>query len=112
MYQDRTVLCGSSKYTRKFYLNEDFNGLPQGIQDELKILCVIFTEEVGGTIQLVFDEEGQLSIETDADEEDILYDEIGAALKVKQYQIERRELFESLEMYYKVFCLGMAFEEA
>ncbi len=111
MYQDKTVLCGSSKYTKKFYLNEDFEGLPQGIKDDLKILCVLFTEDIGGTLQLVFDENGSLSMETDADEGDLLYDDIGAVLKVKQYQMEKRELFESLEMYYKVFCLGLDYEE-
>ena len=38
MYQEEVVLCGASAYNKKFYLSEDFEGLPQGIQDELKIL--------------------------------------------------------------------------
>ncbi len=57
MYQEEVVLCGASAYNKKFYLSEDFEGLPQGIQDELKILCVLYTEDVGGTLELVFDEE-------------------------------------------------------
>ena len=48
MYQDAVVLCGSSAYEQKYYLNEDFAGLPQTIKDELKIMCVLFTEDVGG----------------------------------------------------------------
>lgn len=102
------VLCGSSFYTKKFYLNEEFNGLPKTVRDELKIMCVLFTEEMSGTIQFYFDEEGSLSIMTDANEDDFGYDEIGAALKIKQIQNEKRDLFESLEMYYKVFILGEA----
>ena len=39
-------------------------------------------------------------------DEDILFDEIGSALKVKQILRERAELFEALEMYYRVFIMG------
>ena len=106
MYQDEVVLCGSSAYTRKYYLNEDFQGLPEAIQEELKIMCVLFTEDIGGTLTLSYDEEGNLSFQTDADEGDLLYDEIGSVLKVKQLQITKAELLESLETYYKVFFLN------
>lgn len=106
MYNDEVVLCGASAYTKKFYLNEDFEGLPEGIKEELKILCVLFTEDIGGTFRLVFDEEGTLTMTADSEEGDILYDEIGSVLKIKQLQKEKQELFESLETYYKVFFLG------
>ncbi len=55
---EEVVLCGASAYNKKYYLNEEFLGLPQQVKDELKIMCVLFTEDVGGTVQLVFDEEG------------------------------------------------------
>ena len=106
MYQNNIVLCGSSKYTKKFYLNEDFNGLPKQIKDELKILCVLYTEEIGGTLELQFDDDGSLSLVTNAEEGDLLYDEIGAVLKIKQLRRDKAELFESLENYYKIFFLG------
>ena len=35
-----------------------------------------------------------------------MYDDIGSVLKIKQLQTEKRELLQSLEMYYKVFFLG------
>lgn len=111
MYQEEVVLCGSSAYNKKYYLSEDFEGLPQGIQDELKIMCVLYTEDVGGTLELVFDEEGKLSFRTDADEGDLLYDEIGSVLKIKQLQRDKRELLEALEIYFRVFFLGEEFEE-
>ena len=63
MNQEETVLCGSSAYTKKYYLNPEFAGLPQGIQDELKIMCVMYTEDVGGALTLKFDEEGTLIFE-------------------------------------------------
>lgn len=37
MFQDKMVLCASSAYEKKFYLNENFEGLPQHVKDELKI---------------------------------------------------------------------------
>ncbi len=53
-------MCASSAYEKKFYLNEDFHALPEQIKQELKIMCVLYTEDVGGTLTLEFDEEGNL----------------------------------------------------
>ena len=105
MYQDVIVLCGSNAYEQKYYLNEDFKGLPQAIKDELKIMCVLFTEDVGGILTLSFEEDGSLFFQTEAEEGDLLYDEIGSVLMVKKLQEEKKELLESLEMYFKVFFL-------
>jgi hypothetical protein len=106
MYQEENVLCGSSAYTKKYYLNESFEMLPEGIKDELKIMCVLFTEDIGGTLTLFFDEDGRLQFQTGADEGDLLYDDIGGVLKVKQLQRTKQELLEALELYFKVFFLG------
>ncbi len=102
-YNNRIVLCSASKYAKKFYLNPMFGNLPQKIKDELQIACVIFTEEIGGVIILYYDEEGNLLIETEYEENDFLYDEIGSGLKVNQLRNEKRELFEQLEEYFKLF---------
>ena len=106
MYQDEIVLCGSSAYSRKFYLNEAFDSLPESIREELKIMCVLYTEDIGGTLQLVFDEEGTLSCSTECQAWVHLYDYIGTVLKIKKLKRDKAELLESLEMYFKVFFLG------
>jgi len=106
MYQGNIVLCGSSAYEQKYYLNENFEGLPQAIKDELKIMCVLFTEDVGGILTLMFEEDGTLVFQTEAEEGDLLYDEIGSVLLVKKLQQEKQELMESLELYFKVFFLN------
>jgi hypothetical protein len=111
MYQDRVVLCASSAYEKKFYLNEDFQALPEQIKQELKIMCVLFTEDVGGVLSLEFDEEGTLLFKVDVEESDYLFDDIGSALKIKQLQRTKAELLESLEIYYKIFFLGEAAED-
>ena len=107
---EEVVLCGASAYNKKFYLNEDFKGLPEQIKNELKIMCVLFTEDVGGIFQLVFSETGELEFRTSCDENDLLYDEIGSALKIKDIQRTRQDLLESLELFYKVFFLGQGID--
>ena len=104
--EDRVVLCASSKYEEKYYLNPAFNGLPDAIKDELQAMCVLFTEDVGGILTMEFDEEANLNLVTMSTEDDLLYDEIGSVLKVKQIRNDRRELMESLELYYRVFFSG------
>ena len=98
-YDDEIVLCGSSAYEKKFYLNENFSSLPDAVKDELKIMCVLFTEDVGGVLTLVYDEDGNLTLNVTSEEDDLLFDEIGAALKIKQLQQQKQELFEALEAY-------------
>ena len=73
---ENTVLCGANSYEQKYYFNSDFDKLPDSIKDELKIMCVLFTEDIGG------------------------------GLKIKQLQTEKRDLLESLETFYKIFVLG------
>ena len=106
MYDEKMVLCASSAYEQKYYFNEDFASLPDQIKDELKIMCVLFTEEVGGILTLRFAEDGTLMLETEADEGDLLYDDIACGLLIKRIQKEKRELLESIELFYKVFFLG------
>lgn len=111
MYQDKLVLCGASAYEQKFYINENFAALPDSIKDELKIMCVLYTQDVGGVITLEFEEDGTLCFQTEAHESDYAYDEIGSVLKIKELQRSKEELLRSLEMYYKVFYLGEDYED-
>ena len=64
MDENKIVLCGANAYEKKYYFNPDFDRLPEDVKNELKIMCVLFTEEVGGILDMEFDEEGKaLSIE-------------------------------------------------
>lgn len=105
MEEKRVVLCGANAYDKKYYFNEQFRGIPDSIKDELHIICVLFTEEVGGVFTIVFEEDGSVSMETNAEEDDIYYDEISSGLLVGEIRRKRQELFESLSLYYKVFIL-------
>lgn len=102
---EKTVLCGANAYEMKYYFNEQFNGLPESVREELHILCVLFTEEVGGIFTIAFEEDGNVLLETNADDDDIYYDEISSGLMVAEVRRRRQELFESLSLYYRVFIL-------
>ncbi|SDY46014.1 DUF6145 family protein [Lachnobacterium bovis] len=109
--KDEVVLCGASAYNKKYYLNENFMGLPDSIKEELRIMCVLYTEEIGGILQLVFDEKGNLEFKTSSKEGDLLYDDIGSILKIKQLQKTKVELLESVELYHRILFLGEGFDQ-
>ena len=106
MEEKTVVLCGANAYTEKYYLNDEFDSLPEGIKRELQIMCVWFVQEIGGIFLLEFTPDGTLEFKTEVNEYDGSTDEIGSYLKIKQIREERKELLESLEMYFKVFFLG------
>ncbi len=105
MEEKKTVLCGANAYEKKYYFNEEFKRIPESIKEELHIICVLFTEEVGGVFTIAFDGEGDIVMETNADDDDIYYDEISSGLMVSEIRRHRQELFESLSLYYRVVIL-------
>lgn len=108
---EEIVLCAASAYEQKFYMNPEFESLPESVRQELQIMCVLYTEDVGGILMVVFDENGNLELQVDHEENDFAFDEIGSVLKIKELQQTKRELFESLEMFYRVFYIGEEMEE-
>jgi hypothetical protein len=111
VYEDNVVLCGSNGYKKKYYFNEQFANIPESVQEELKVMCVWFTEECGGILTLEFDEKGKLLFKLTTSEYDGYFDEIGADLKIRQIRQERSGFLKSLELYYKTVVLGMKLED-
>ena len=116
---EEIVLCAANAYEQKFYLNPEFDALitqaaatpdtdalPESVKQELQIMCVLYTEDVGGILMVVFDEEGNLELKVDHEENDFFFDEIGSVLKIRELQKTKQELFESLELFFRVFYLG------
>ena len=56
---EEMVLCAASSYEQKYYLNPEFESLPEAVKQELQIMCVLYTADVGGVLLLVFDENGK-----------------------------------------------------
>ena len=102
----RVVLCGANAYEKKYYFNkEKFGNLPKSIQDELHVICVMFTEECGGIFTIVFEPDGGISMDTASDESDYYYDEISAGLMTGEIRRKRSDLLEALSMYYRTLIL-------
>ena len=106
MYEEKIVLCGANSYEEKYYLNPDFSGLPDSIKDELKIMCVLYVHDVGGILTLVFEENGDLNFEVTTEDFDPMFDDIGSRLLIRKLQVEKADLLEALQVYFKVFFLG------
>ncbi|MCI9435950.1 MAG: hypothetical protein HFH85_02070 [Lachnospiraceae bacterium] len=106
MDNEKVVLCGANAYEKKYYFNERFRGIPDSIKDELHIICVLFTEEVGGIFTMAFEADGNIVLETNAADDDYLYDEVSSGLMVSEVRRNRQEMFEALSLYYKVFILN------
>ena len=99
------VLCAASEYEQKYYFNQSFSHIADDMHELGIQRCVLFTEDIGGIILFAFDEEGNLQIRTEAKESDFNYDEIGAALEVKEIQRQRRDMLHGLELYYRAVFL-------
>lgn len=99
------VLCGANAYERKYYFNKDFDKIPESIKKELNIICVLFTEDVGGIFTIGFKNDGEIVFETSAADDDYLYDEIEAGLLVSKIRDTKQELLEGLSLYYSFFYL-------
>ena len=84
-----------------------FSNLPEehtaGASD---YVCAVYREDGRNSDSGDLEEDGTLEFLVTAEETDYLFDEIGSVLKIKQYQMEKRDLLKPLEMYYRVFYLG------
>ena len=101
----RVVLCGASAYDQKYYYNDKFDALPEQVKEDLHIICVLFTEEIGGVFTIGFTPMGEVVLDSTADEGDLLYDDIGAGLMIKKIYSTKQELIEALSIYFKVTFL-------
>ena len=102
-YDQGVILAVSNSYDKLYYFNEDFDALPEAIQKEIQIMMVMHPEEVGGMLIMGFDVDGQLFIKSKVKDFDGYHDEIGSHLKIKQYLIEKEELFDALQEFYNCF---------
>ena len=102
----RVILCGANAYEKKYYFNRKFDKIPENNKEERNIICVLFTEEVGGVFTIGFTPYGEVEMDAQKDEEDLLYDEIGAELLKKEIRRKKADMLRALSIYFKVTFLG------
>ena len=101
----RIIICGANSYEKKYFFNKKFDRLPENIKDELHIICVLFTEEVGGVFTISFTPFGHIEFDMQHAEDDMFYDEIGARLLIKEIRRKKKEMLEALSIYFRVTFL-------
>lgn len=97
------VLAAASYEKQMYYLEPKFEGIPEPIQEEVRIICVTMAQKLGCTFLMGFHEDGEIYFETVKREDDINFDEIGAELEIKEISRIHKELLASLKMWFSIF---------
>ena len=100
---ERKVLAAASCAEQKYFLEQEFEALPESIQEEVRVICVVMAQKLRCTFLMGFTEAGKLYFETVRQEDDFDFDEIGAELEIKRIQREKKELLKALELWYAVY---------
>lgn len=100
---EKIILAAASSFNRKFYFEPDFSELPEEIKKDIQIVCVSIAERVHGIFTMGFYEDGSMFLEASGDE--LNFDEIGAALEVERLKKDKKDLINSLTLWYKVWSM-------
>lgn len=103
MLMGKKVLAAASAEKKKYYLEPEFQALPEDIREEVRVICVLLAQKLNCTFLMGFRETGELYFETVRRENDFDFDEIGAELEVSALRREKKELLKALELWYAVF---------
>jgi len=103
MDADKHVLGAASFYSKSYFFNDlEFAGLPQGVQDELKILLVEAAEYTMGVVMAGFTTGGETFVEASGAPEDFEYDEIGAKYHINGIVKDQEAFLQSLSLWYNL----------
>jgi glycine/serine hydroxymethyltransferase len=106
--KEKAILCSASHYKQGYAYNEDFSGIPENIRKELKVIAVCLAEKTRGIATLGFyTDNGDFFVEVSGNENDALYDEIGARLEANGVAKDYEELFKALSLWYRTFVIGI-----
>lgn len=97
---EKIVLNAASCYNKKYFLNPDFEDLPQAVKDDIKKITVCLAEKLHCIFTIGFYADGNLYFETAGAESDFDYDEIGAGLEIEKLEREEKELIKSLSLWF------------
>lgn len=100
---NKKVLAAADYAQQKYYLEPEFSALPESIQEEVRVFCVLLAQKLCCTFLVGFYEDGSLYFETVKREDDFDFDDIGAELEIKRLQREKKELLRALELWYAVY---------
>ena len=98
----------SNSYIKKYYLDERLNVLPKEVKDTLKTIFVKLTEEVGGVVEVLFDnKEYDILFKITPNDDDYNFDEINANYKLSKIEREYKEIFSQIAQFCKFKFNGL-----
>lgn len=100
---EKIVLAAASYTEQKYFLEKEFESLPESIKEEVRTICVVLAQKLCCTFFMGFAEDGTLYFETIKREDDFDFDDIGAELEIKRLQREQKELLKALELWYAIY---------
>lgn len=99
----KKVLAAASYETQKYFLEPDFSSLPEGIQEEIRTICIVLAQKLCCTFLIGFYENGAIYFDVVKPENCFDFDDIGAELEIKSLEKEKAELIKSLKLWYLVY---------
>lgn len=98
----------SNSYIKKYYLDERLENLPKEVKDTLKIIFVKLTEEVGGIVEVIFDNTSyEIFLRIEKNDDDLVFDEINANYKLSKIEKDNKELFDKIASFCKFKLNGI-----
>ena len=100
--ENELIIAVSNQYIMKYYSDDLINALPQDLQDQIKLILVGFTEECGGILELIYNNEfNDITFKTYSEDIDFTYDEIEAKYKLSKLEKEYESFWVELAKYIK-----------
>lgn len=98
---DKVILAYVSQYKEKYFWNEEIGTLPESIKKEVLMNMIFICEEAGGVVELGFDEDDVIYLDSYAEEDDLGYDQVSGRLLVSEMEREKKELLDELQQWYR-----------
>lgn len=102
---NKIVLCAASYYNQKYFFNNDLSPLPESIQKDIKTISICMAQKIQGIFTIGFYEDGNIFLESQGNENDFDYDEIGARIETDKLKENEKELFKALQNWYNIVIL-------
>ena len=100
--ENELIIAVSNQYIMKYYSDALINALPQDLQDQIKLILVGFTEECGGILELIYNNDfNDITFKSYSEDIDFTYDEIEAKYKLSKLEKEYESFWVELAKYIK-----------
>lgn len=105
---DLTPIIVSNSYVKKYYIDPRLESLPKEVKDTLKIVFVKLTEDVGGVLELVYDNNSyEVFTHIVRNDDDLEFDEINANYRLSRLEKEHEKIFEDIATFCKFKFNGL-----